>query len=87
MPVNPEGWYDTTGDYHEGWDYTTWYEGLQEGATDYADLERVVFDFGEGDNHDYKTIFLEDWAEYWDDEDVLFEYLEEWYDSEYGEAH
>lgn len=78
--IETEGWYDGEDDYHKGFDYDAWQAG------EYGGITRVVIDFGDEGKHDYKTIWLSDWAEYQLDEDTWLAEIEEWYNSEYGEA-
>lgn len=84
-----EGWYDNEGDFHKRFSWDRWQESLE--GTDwgnrYNDLNRLVINFAdEGEPDDYKTIWVDDWAEYYDDKETFWEALEDWYASEYGEA-
>lgn len=75
-----EGWYDTGGDFHTG-DVPDY---LLNDPDAWEPEQRLVVDFGEGNEHDYKTIFPADWE--WEDWEGFLEDLQDWYDQEYGEA-
>lgn len=74
-----EGWYDREGDFHSG----EIPDHLYNDPDAWEDM-RVVIDFGEGDDHDYKTLWPADWE--WDDWEDFLEDVHDWYDQEYGEA-
>lgn len=75
-----EGWYDLRGSFHEGSPGSRFKRGPDE-----WDDRRIVIDFGKSAGKDrYKTIWPSEWD--WDDWDAFLDDVEDWFDTEYGEA-